>query len=97
MSLFLLSLSFQFRWYKYTIEDVRALQQTIQDKVAKQQADIEKKALNILQSPTSSTDDPLTAVKNLLTDFHEKTASSVRDQWWDFFWVMVGKYRDQMM
>lgn len=85
------------RWYKYTIGDIRALQQTVQEDIQKQQADIETKAINILQSTSTDSTDPIGEVKSLLTDFHEKTTSQVREQWWDFFWSMVGKYRDQMI
>lgn len=81
------------RWYKYTIEDVRHLQQTLQEDIQKKQFETEEKALNLFLSSSDSLND----VKLLLTDFHEKTTSHVREQWWDFFWVMVGKYRDQMI
>jgi hypothetical protein len=30
----------------------------------------------------------------ILGDFHESTAQSVHDQWWDFFFLLAGQYRD---
>lgn len=31
---------------------------------------------------------------NMVTDFHDRTAAYVRDAWWNFFYSMVGKFRD---
>lgn len=56
---------------------------------------MEAQAIALLKS--SSTDSQSPTAASLIADFHEKTASSVRDQWWSFFWEMVSKYRDQMM
>ena len=34
---------------------------------------------------------------SILQEFHESTASSVRDQWWDFFFVAAGMFRVRNM
>jgi hypothetical protein len=79
--------------------------------VTRSQSDVEKKAVDLITPtpPSSSTSgsskralkkeeqDGLTAAIALLGDFHEKSAISVREAWWAFFWEAVGKYRDQMM
>lgn len=55
---------------------------------------MEAQAITLLKSSTDSQGQTATS---LIADFHEKVATSVRDQWWSFFWAMVSKYRDQMM
>jgi len=39
----------------------------------------------------------LSEVSELLGEFHENAAAKVRDEWWEFFWQSVGKFRDQMI
>lgn len=38
--------------------------------------------------------DPTAEAVKILTAYHETAAASVRDQWWEFFFHMAGKYRD---
>lgn len=44
-------------------------------------------------STTTTTTAEQECVAGLLA-FHEATAASVRDQWWEFFFEMAGRYRD---
>jgi hypothetical protein len=39
-------------------------------------------------------DDDTDTVESVLTDFHEWASTHVRDSWWDFFYDMIGTYRD---
>lgn len=85
------------RWFKYTIEDVRALQSSIEEDIFKKQADMEAQAVALLKSPPDSSDPSGPTAAALISNFHEETATHVRERWWTFFWEMVSKYRDMMM
>jgi hypothetical protein len=58
------------------------------------------RVLESAEGAAASADDQASNVQRaveMLQTFHTDTAASVRDQWWDFFWAMTSKYRDQMM
>jgi hypothetical protein len=84
------------RWYKYTIEDVRALQSSIEEDIFGKQAEMEAQVVALLKSSDSS-DSNTPSAAAIIANFHEETAAHVRDRWWSFFWEMVSKYRDMMM
>lgn len=75
------------RWYQHTIGDVQAFQKELETKMFAAQKQMEDHAKLLAE-------DNAAAVIDLITDFQETTAASVRDSWWQFFYRMVGKYRD---
>ena len=87
------------RWYRFTIGDVKAFQVEQETKIFEQQKAIEAAALEIYhaRSPAEGPADAqqrLARVKQVLGDFHEQTSTAILNEWWDFFFVMAGKYRD---
>jgi len=77
------------RWYRYTIEDVRAFQKSIEEKLLASQAAIEKEALALMTIPSVDA----FVIPKMLWVYHERTATQVREEWWDFFFKMAGTYR----
>jgi hypothetical protein len=69
---------------------VRDFQKTLESKLFKDQATIEAKALSILNQHNS---DEEMNVPFLLQQYHEKAATNIRDDWWNFFFKMAGVYR----
>lgn len=73
------------RWYKYTIGDVQKFQQELEAQMLTSQNEMEQQA--------KMETNPATVIE-MITQYQETTAASVRDSWWQFFYRMVGKYRD---
>eukprot|EP01041_Mallomonas_annulata_P009869 gene9869-20534_t len=77
------------RWYRYTIEDIHLLQAKLELKMLGDQANTEASAVELMAGEKTPT-----ATLTYLSLYQERVATSTRDVWWDFFWVMTGKYRD---
>ena len=75
------------RWYKYTIGDIRSMQNKLETDLFSRQPVVEGQAVELIRTNHD-------AAIQFLEKYQEDTATYVRDSWWDFFWVMVGKYRD---
>jgi hypothetical protein len=75
------------RWYKFTIQDVNDFQKSLETRIFTAQQTLESQ---LLSSSANK-------VPEKLSDFQEGAAITIRDAWWDFFFTMVGKYRDLYM
>eukprot|EP01038_Epipyxis_sp_PR26KG_P009867 gene9867-13274_t len=78
------------RWYKYSIVDIVAFQKKIEASVFAEQTQIESTAASMI----AKSKDNLKVVTDMLGNFHESIATSVHDQWWEYFFKMAGVYRD---
>ena len=94
------------KWYKYTINDVTALQAQLEEDVFLKQHEYENKALDAyerrrLAHHHDDTDDTADDKKDddsesdesvavILGEFHEWAGTHIRDSWWDFFYLMLG-------
>lgn len=76
------------RWYRYTIVDVRKFQKELEATLFASQAQAEAEAVAL------ATQEGDNAAAAYLQRFHDQTAAQVRDDWWAFFFRMVGVYRD---
>lgn len=87
------------RWYYHTIGDVKAFQVAQELQINDGIRLSEAEALSMLQRRSygngSSVEniDPV-AVTQYLQNFQEATATRVLAAWYDFFFMMAGKYRD---
>lgn len=77
------------KWYIHTIEDINNFQKEMEVKLFKLQSNIEQTALK-LYIPSVS----VLPVITILQEYQNIAAKDVLDSWWDFFFDMVGKYRD---
>ena len=75
------------RWYRYTIVDVRKFQKELEATLFATQAQAEAEAVALATQQGDS------AAASYLQRFHDQTAAQVRDDWWAFFFRMVGVYR----
>jgi len=80
------------RWYVHTIDEVKSFQRQIESEIAVSMKLMEAEALSIY-SRSNSFEQPKQVI-SLITIYSEETAIKVRDQWWDFFFIVAGKYRD---
>lgn len=95
------------KFYKYTIEDIVTLQQKLEITLLTQTQELESRIVSLLHSASITTKDTSTAsqvasfsVTELIaevTKFQEKASRTVLQEWWDFFFVLVGKYRDMFI
>jgi hypothetical protein len=94
------------RWYKFTVKDLVEHQVRIESILIDRTAEFEAKARAMVEKVIESSEDQsrnvrlkrlaqtIEKIANLASLFHAKTASEMLDEWWDFFWTMVSKYRD---
>jgi hypothetical protein len=66
------------------------LQRGIEATIFTNQQIAEETALNLLQTHDEA------KARNVLQSFQEETCDGIVAAWWDFFWVVVVKYRDIM-
>jgi dipeptidase len=76
------------RWFKWTLDDVKSFQKSLEADIFKRQAKAEAKAVAALEE-----EDREKALRHLM-EFHEDTGHRIVAAWWDFFWEMTAKYRD---
>jgi hypothetical protein len=91
------------RWYYHTIGDVKSFQAAQEEQILDGMRMSEAEALNLLQRRSSanasgdehgSAADAAQAAIQYLQNFQEATAIRVLAAWYDFFFLMAGKYRD---
>ena len=96
------------RWYVHTIDDIVSFQKELEFKLFSAQKEVESAALllfsgqnvrpnhnniNALDEPTMDTLNPPT-IPALLQKYQDTASNDVLNAWWQFFFQMVGKYRD---
>ena len=90
------------KWYKHTINDIVKFQKKLEEDLFSLQMEVELAALSL---NSAKKDDILlkseklrslsrTSVPALLNDYQNIASSTVLEEWWSFFFEMVGTYRD---
>jgi len=76
------------RWYRYTIVDIMAFQKLLESELFTKSRVAETAAL------AEWTERDSVKASAVLQEFQESAARTVRERWWEFFFSLVGTFRD---
>lgn len=77
------------RWFKWTIEDVRVFQKSLEGEIFDAQRKVETAAIKSISKGNNK------EAENILQNFQTDVGNGLVEKWWDFFFgTVVSKYRD---